>query len=312
MRRIPRPPSIGTLPRSQRFGLRRFAKAVVLPVLTILALCTKANAGAIYLSDTSNVPLNPRFGVLNTSDNAFAVESTSQPYYFGLAYDGTGTLYAIDNSFHLDVVNPATGAAVTTIGAGPYFGTLSSPVSGGTLYEVSTAGSLYTIDPTTGDPTLIGSLGISLAPDYATAFGPDGNLYLEEVTSFDVPVGTSELYEINTGTGHATDVGTIGDRITTLLTVDNTLAGFTGTSANISEFCTGCPEELVGINTTTGAVTGTLATLPQPYSGGSQVQAAVEAFGPAAAPEPNTLIAMLAGIALMAAARRAGNRRRPF
>jgi hypothetical protein len=129
------------------------------------------------------------------------------------------------------------------------------------------------------------------------------------VTSFAINgtnAGNSELYSVSTTTGAATAIGAAGNRLETLVAADGVLYGFLGTSADGDQLCVGCPEGLVIVNTSTGAVTPTGIALTQPDGwGGAQVQAAVaELNSTSATPEPGTFSLLLTGGLLMAHARR--------
>jgi hypothetical protein len=133
--------------------------------------------------------------------------------------DGNGKLGTVDVG--TQAVNVIGSMGVTM------FDIAFSPT--GTLYGVSGTGNLYSIDPTTAVPTLIGSLG-----------GPDVNSLVS--SSAGVLYGAnSDLYTINTTTGAETEVGPIGySSGGDLAFVDGTLYLSTGSN------------DLVSLNTTTG------------------------------------------------------------
>jgi len=77
----------------------------------------------------------------------------------------------------------------------------------GALYGVTwDTGNLYTINPATAAPTLVGATGITRIDDMA--FGPDGNLYA--TTNSSSNAGGSRLFRINPATAAPTLIGAMG------------------------------------------------------------------------------------------------------
>lgn len=125
----------------------------------------------------------------------------------GLAFDSDGNLWLsaeVGNDFYS--VNPSTGVATLINGA------QAAPVTGlaacgTTIYGLVDGQDpqLVTIDPVTGDTSLVGSLGITIDDDGGLAMGADGTLW-------GVADGSpSTLFTINRTTGSATIVGDVSD-----------------------------------------------------------------------------------------------------
>lgn len=104
---------------------------------------------------------------------------------------GTGTLYR---------VNPLDGS-LTTVGTGAAsFDMIGSTATG--LYGIDYSMNLYSIDPTTGADTLIGSTGLSLPDHNGLSTGANG-LYVFAQYGAAAP----NMYSINLLTGGATLAG---------------------------------------------------------------------------------------------------------
>lgn len=108
-------------------------------------------------------------------------------------------IYVNDLWGQLGKVDVATGS-VTLIGS---MGTVMTDIAfdpSGNLWALSFS-NFYKVDPTTGNATLVGNHSI---PDgNALVFGQDGTLYAAGNSS-------TSLYTINTSTGQATSIGSIG------------------------------------------------------------------------------------------------------
>ncbi len=193
---------------------------------------------------------------------AIAVHPTTQLIYVG-GGNGQPVLHAVD---------PATGALTPIGAAGPRVSRIAAIDfrSDGTLYasvkETGTGGQganwLATIDPTTGEATLVGSFGVcgahcAIEGMEAIAFDPGGVLY--GALSERAPQGTPGLYTIDRFTGSATFVAPILDDsgippsggITSLQFVDGILYGGTA----VSKTPPGDGGWLVTINEITGEFT---------------------------------------------------------
>ncbi len=124
-------------------------------------------------------------------------------------FDDIGTLYALDFDLEsLVTVDVITGER-TVVGpllnfpTGQTIAGLSYNVTNDTMYAISTNGVddtiLYTVDLTSGEATLIGSLGITIG------------IWLEidnEGNAFSADIVTDAIYSVNLETGQATIIGT--------------------------------------------------------------------------------------------------------
>lgn len=142
-------------------------------------------------------PFNSVDPILTIFDDLFADD-----------FDNTGTLYALDHDLESLVTVSVTNGEKTVIGpllnfpAGQTIAGLSYNVSNDTMYAISTNGVdetiLYTVDLTSGEATLIGSLGISIG------------IWLEidnEGNAFSAEVVTNAIYSVDLETGQATIIG---------------------------------------------------------------------------------------------------------
>ncbi|QIE60718.1 T9SS type A sorting domain-containing protein [Rasiella rasia] len=140
------------------------------------------------------------------------VVGTSSTSIFSGDYDGSGTLYAMDNdTLSLITVDPTTGAEttvgpLTNIVAGHNTRGLAWDNSTSTMYLLSGLGddvTLYTVDLATGTltevgtSTIVGLIGIWLAIDN------DGNAYMADI-------GLDNFYSMDLTTGAATLIGPLG------------------------------------------------------------------------------------------------------
>ncbi len=140
-----------------------------------------------------------------------AVFASAQTIYVSTGATGgtTGTLGTITTS---GVFTPIgiTSVQLTALAFSPT----------GVLYGAGTdattgAVTLYTVNPTSGMLTQVGSTGLgNLAQgDQANglAFSPGGILYTVDANFAGFPNGSSSLYTVNTSTGAATQVGPVGN-----------------------------------------------------------------------------------------------------
>jgi len=146
------------------------------------------------------------FGIINLMNGTFTeIADLGSTLYNDIAYSPDGTLYGIANNGDSLVTFDNTDGAVTTVASLNVPGLESIAFSpGGTLYGAAQNG-LYTIDPTTGDSTFIGSFGnpynLNLAQNIR--FDSDGNLYLSNTGD------NTDIYRVDTDTGAATFVGEV-------------------------------------------------------------------------------------------------------
>lgn len=124
---------------------------------------------------------------------------------FALGDDGSYFAINADNNAFLEV--DAETGATTQIGtsspqAGETWTELATDPTDGTMYA-STASSLYTIDPSTGEATLVGSYGLGSDIMIAIAVDDEGVMYGHEIAA-DV------IYTINPETAEVTELGPTG------------------------------------------------------------------------------------------------------
>ncbi len=144
---------------SNRNSPRRFA-GISVAVILALASVNAAGAGLIGC-DTNGVlwDVNPSTGAVSNP------RSTGLSYLSGIAYSASGTLYGL-------AINIPSGT--------------------------NPAGTIYTINPTTGAATLVGGLGLTAIYEGDLAFDPTtGVLYgLQDEVNFNL-----FLYRVNPSTG---------------------------------------------------------------------------------------------------------------
>jgi hypothetical protein len=183
---------------------------------------------------------------------AFSLAAAAPAFAAEVLYGADG---AGGTTSNLYILNPATGAVVTTVGNIGFAVTgLAIHPSTGVMYgstgrmSATSPHSLITIDKTTGAGTLVGTFLVGSAETMADlTFTSDGTLYgwLEP--------STDSLFTINTATGQATLVGNSG--------LDTFGSGLAASSANVLFYAGfGDTGDLDTINRTTGLPT-TVGTL---------------------------------------------------
>jgi hypothetical protein len=181
--------------------LNKINKAV-LGVVVVGSLAMSARAQNDVYAVEFNTGDNG-FGIVNLMNGDFTqISDLGGTLYNDIAYAPDGTLFGIANSSSLVTFNPTNGV-VTTVASLDVPGLESIAYApDGTLFGAAQSG-LYTIDPTTGVSTFIGSFGnpynLNLAQNIR--FDSDGNLYLSNTSD------NTDIYQVNTNTGSATFVG---------------------------------------------------------------------------------------------------------
>jgi len=146
------------------------------------------------------------FGIINLMNGSFTeISDLGSTLYNDIAYASDGTLFGIANNGSSLVTFDSTDGAVTTVASLDVPGLESIAYApDGTLFGAAQSG-LYTIDPTTGASTFIGSFGdpynLNLAQNIR--FDSDGNLYLSNTGD------NTDIYRVNTDTGNATFEGEV-------------------------------------------------------------------------------------------------------
>jgi len=193
----------GILPTGALCVITRLALLLVAGLILRPQTACGQQADALEFNQSENL-----FGVINLLDGTFsALGSEGGTLFNDLAAAPNGTLYGIVNSASLVTLNPSDGAITSTV----LFSTngIESLAIGlnGTLYGTSQS-ALYTIDPTTGEVSLIGDFDNSLLNNAGQniRFAADGNLYDTDGGAGDL---NTDLFQINLATGLATTEGVI-------------------------------------------------------------------------------------------------------
>ena len=159
---------------------------------------------------------NNRFGIINLMNGNFTeISSLGRAIYNDIAYAPNGTLYGLYNNGSSLVTFDKTTGAVTPAGPLSVAGieSIAFRPSDGVLFGVGLSiigaphDGLYTINPTTGETTFVGSFGnaYNLFNPFPQniRFDVDGNLYLSNTS------GNTDIYRVNTDNGSATFVGEV-------------------------------------------------------------------------------------------------------
>jgi MBG domain/MBG domain (YGX type) len=169
-----------------------------------LALPARAQSNLVYAVEYNQT--TNRFGTINLLNGTFTkIASIGTAKINDIAYCLTnGTLYGISNASALVTFNKTNGT-ITRIASLSVSGiqSLAFRPSDGTLFGASQS-KLYTINPTNGVATSVGSYGS--APNLGSTgenirFAQDGNLYVSNLST------NTDVYRVNTTNGTATWVG---------------------------------------------------------------------------------------------------------
>jgi hypothetical protein len=150
---------------------------------------------------------NNGFGVINLMNGTFTeIADLGSTLYNDIAYAPNGSLFGIANNGTSLVTFDKTDGTVTTVTNlnVPGLESIAFDPNDGVLFGAAQNG-LYTIDPTTGASSFVGSFGnpynLNLAQNIR--FDSDGNLYLSNTS------GNTDIYRVNTDNGNATFVGEV-------------------------------------------------------------------------------------------------------
>jgi len=166
------------------------------------AACAQS-AFAVEFNQSQNL-----FGTVNLLTGSFTQLGNEGGTLFNdVAAAPDGTLFGIVNSASLVTLNTANGATLSSV---PFSvgGIESLAIStSGTLYG-ATQNSLYTINSTTGQASLVGNFNNSLLSSSGQniRFAADGNLY---DTDGGLNANNTDLFQISLANGMATTVGVI-------------------------------------------------------------------------------------------------------
>ncbi len=176
---------------------------------------------------------------------------------YGMDFDSTAsTLYALNATTNeLGTLSTTTGVFTSIVAcpapaAGTWTGLSIDPTTN--VFYASTASNLYTLNPTTCSPTLIGPFNVTGGIMIDIAVNPAGAMYGHDIF-------TDSIYTINTSTGAATLVGPTGypANFAQGMDFDNedgTLYIFLYVGTGVNHYGT--------VNLATGAVTALASTNP--------------------------------------------------
>jgi len=167
---------------------------------------TRSSTDLGYAQDIGFISDNFVSFTLNNFSGQTVVGTNTVPFY-GMDFDPSAeVLWALnDTSDELGTINLSTGAFTGVVacppggGADAWTGLTIDPTTG--TFYASTATNLYTINPSTGAATLVGSFGTGVMIDIAI----NANHEL-----FGHDIATDSIYSINISTGAATLIGLTG------------------------------------------------------------------------------------------------------
>jgi sugar lactone lactonase YvrE len=149
------------------------------PLLSIADLSVQPGTNALFGVTTPDGP-NGGPGDLYTINRATGVATLvgNTGFFFNsIAFAPNGTLYLAAEQLgtmgpnastdQLDTINPATAAVLTSVATRDFFGALAVRPDGTIFGGNGDQAELFTINPTTGAETLIGSTGTNLIGDLA-------------------------------------------------------------------------------------------------------------------------------------------------
>jgi len=270
-------------------------------IVSLALAASTAGAGpllyVVTFTGQFGAPNAGQFGTIDPTTGAYQQIGPSFADPFGGLVQGGPTGYlGVTFSGNLNSVNPVTGAVAVIGATGLGGGALDTAQLNGTVYETDANNNLYTINTTTALATLIGPTGIPPVPtDPAdlfdeSFFSANGNLY----ATWDVFNATTlalitnpELYQINPGTGVATEVGPTARQIDAAYDLNGIVYAFTATNT----------PQVLSLNLATGNTS--LVTNYDP--------AAFFIAGAAATPEPGSFAMLGIGMAAVLISR--GRRR---
>ncbi len=283
------------------FPARRLMASLARPMLNVAALLCgvlylagQARAGTMVYATADN-GVASIFGTMNLATGQFTQISTTTPYFGSLTAGPGGTIYGGSGNlgYHLYTISPSGSPIIYGTVTAPsnslgFFGLASAGAAGFFADSVALQGTTYTVslDRISASGSTLSFVQI-LGPPFNTfnsgnlAFGPNGNLYFDSGFA----EGDNFLYQVNTSTGVATQVGSglLTAFPLTLVTSGSSLYG-------IDTFTLTDPQVYV-INTTTGIASPTVSVsgLPLNYT--------LDTLAADSVPEPSTsILASIAGL----------------
>ena len=262
-----------------------------------LGVCASAAAAPLAYVITGS----QQFGEMDLATGDFSPIGSIPATIQYVAPGPNGSLLTMSFNGDLDAINPANGA-ISVVGNTGFAdcSTPTTPTCGpnsqlsfgafqGTLYATDFANNIYTIDPVTGQATLLGATGIPAVPAIPVSTNPDGsfNFYDENLfgvggklyanfdagsfnpSTFMFTVAVSpELYEIDVNTGQATGIATTDFGLVTLANVNGTIYGFEGPTGQIVtlDVTNGSTNPISSPDPSLGLISGLAPTVPEPGS----------------------------------------------
>jgi hypothetical protein len=288
-------------------------QSVVSIALALFATSASADSLVYVVTDSQ------QFGTLDLSTGAFHQIGVNTPVpQFDLVPGPNGSLLSLTFDGNLESINPATGATTiigpTGLVAGGNVGSLAE--IGGTLYATDGNNNLYTVNAATGVSHLIGPTGIPpivFNPPTVSdesLYGVGGKLYAT-FDVFNLPesspglITPPALYQINTATGLATEVGSTMLNLSASVAANGTFYAFKEGSADPScvgpaPFPCASDAEVFTLNLANGN-TGFVTDV-------SQSATAIDGASPVV-PEPASMALVGIGVGMFVTAWRAAKKR---
>jgi hypothetical protein len=228
--------------------------------------------GSLYAVALGNAfgRLDPQAGAFVQLGTLAGIQNGTTGAVGDLARLPGGTLYGIQGNEDLVTIDPVAVASTLVGNVGSLNLFAIKFRSDGVLFGASLT-DLYTINPKTAQTTHVGSFGISTAAFgyFDLAIDANGNVFLQVSYPNSTTGGT--LYSVNSSTGAATQIGSIGFLVAATEFVSGTLYGFT--ACPTIPCPTGTASQVLTINPATGAGTVLVGETPQ----GVEISAAAPA-----------------------------------
>jgi outer membrane protein assembly factor BamB len=207
-------------------------KLIVSLAVTLFAVSANADSFAYVVTDSQ------QFGTVDLNSGAFRqIGSDTPEQQFNLVAGPNGSLLSLTASGNLEAINTATGGTTIIGPTGLGFNVGDLALVGGVLYATDGNNNLYSVNATTGATQLIGPTGIPpivFNPPTVSdesLYGVGGKLYAT-FDAFNLPVSSPvlvvppALYQIDTSTGAATEVGSTMLGLSASVVVNGTFYAF--------------------------------------------------------------------------------------
>lgn len=219
-------------------GPLSLAAGTALSLILVVSASVHADPNVYALTSPGNA-----FGMFDLGSGTLTATGTLTGTA-DLARSPGGPLYGVDAVFNLLTIDPVT-LTKTVIGfTGPDIDTLAIR-DNGDLFGLSNL-ALFRLNSTTGSSTYVGLLGLPTAVGFTSAqFNSAGQLFLSREEE-----GFSTLYGVNTTTGHAAPIGSVGYKVTATHFTSGVLYGVTNDRLVISiDTATGVGTPLISLAT---------------------------------------------------------------